>query len=358
LCRNNYYYAVLIESAPTPPSTFPHQHTGIADSGSSSFYFSCGALVANYNPRALTVSITVANQCPNHSVASATLASISALPPAIMSGYVMPSFSHTLIGLDPFAIQGCKIVHVTPRCLVFGNDHSPKVVSEPQQPLLPPSAPVFPVREPIAHCIRFRAPAPLALFVSGGRSHGCVQYHIPTARSLHSPLVAMGFACLCTVHHMMTAETTNFAALCSALLHKDSPLALSALDPTTGNILEHCQLCHDPWYKTTWDTSYANELDPLCQGISSEETPNSKHVASTNTFFCINYHDIPLHKRKKICHTMVVCEVRPDKNNPNPHGSPLVAIASATLAMWVLTQHPWNFSSSSSTVYSLEKVHA
>jgi hypothetical protein len=40
-------------------------------------------------------------------------------------------------------------------------------------------------------------------------------------------------------------------------------------------------------------------------------------VAITNTFFCINYHDIPLHKRKEICHTMVVCEVRPEKDDPN-----------------------------------------
>jgi hypothetical protein len=49
-CKNNYYYALSIEPAPTPTSTFPHQHTGIANSGSSSFYFSCGAPVANYNP--------------------------------------------------------------------------------------------------------------------------------------------------------------------------------------------------------------------------------------------------------------------------------------------------------------------
>jgi hypothetical protein len=41
------------------------------------------------------------------------------------------------------------------------------------------------------------------------------------------------------MHHMTTAETTNFAPLCSALLHEDNPLALSVLDPTTGNILEH-----------------------------------------------------------------------------------------------------------------------
>jgi hypothetical protein len=119
------------------------------------------------------------------------------------------------------------------------------------------------------------------------------------------------------MHHMMTAETTNFAALCSALLHKDNTLALSVFDPTTGNMLEHCQLRRDPWYKTTWDTLYANELGRLCQGIGSGEAPSSKHVAGTNTFFCINYHNIPSHKRKEICRTMVVCEVRLDKDNPN-----------------------------------------
>ncbi len=106
LCKNNYYYALSIESAPTCTSTFPHQHTGIADSGSSSFYFSCGAPVANYNPPAPTVSVTVANRCPEHSIASTTLASIPALPPSMMSGHVIPSFPHTLIGLRPFANQG------------------------------------------------------------------------------------------------------------------------------------------------------------------------------------------------------------------------------------------------------------
>ncbi len=87
---------------------------------------------------------------------------------------------------------------------------------------------------------------------------------------------------------MTTAETTNIAALCLALLHKDNPLFLSVLDPTTNNILEHPQLQRDPWYKTTWDTSYANELDCLCQGIGSGKAPNSKRVASTNTFSCIH----------------------------------------------------------------------
>jgi hypothetical protein len=83
-------------------------------------------------------------------------------------------------------------------------------------------------------------------------------------------------------------------------------LALSVLDHTTGNMLEHRQLQCGPWYKTTWKTLYSNVLGCLCQAIGSGKAPNSKRVAGTNTFFCIDYNNIPSHKRKEICHTMVV----------------------------------------------------
>ena len=81
---------------------------------------------------------------------------------------------------------------------------------------------------------------------------------------------------------------------------------LSVLDPSTDEFLEHHQLRRDPRYKATWDTSYANELGRLCQGIGSGTTPDSKRVAGTNTFFIIDYQDIPAHKQREICHTMVV----------------------------------------------------
>jgi hypothetical protein len=176
-------------------------------------------------------------------------------------------------------------LQLTPCHLVFGDDHSPRVVSVPQQPLLPPAAPVLPVWESIAHRTRSQVPAALALFATGGRFHECIQYCIPTAKSLRASPAAMGFVGLCAIHHMTTAETSNFAALCSVLFHEDNPLTLSVLDPTTGNMLEHCQLQRDPWYKTTWGTSYSNELGDLCQGIGSGKAPNSKRVAGTNTFF-------------------------------------------------------------------------
>ncbi len=234
--------------------------------------------------------------------------------------------------------------HVTPCHLVFGNDHTSRVVSKPQQPLLPPSALVLPVWEPIANRTRSRAPAALALFALGGRFHECVQYCIPTTKSLRASPVAMGFAGLCTINNMTTAVTSNFATLYSALSHKDNPLALSVLDPTIGNMLEHHQLRPEPGYKTTWDTLYSNELNRLCQSIGSGKVPNSKHVAGTNTFFLINYNNILLHKRKEICYNMVVCEVQPDKDNPN---HTLITIGGNRICC----------SSFSSTVYSCKKVH-
>ncbi len=223
--------------------------------------------------------------------------------------------------------------HVTPCWLVFGNDHSLGVVSVSQQPLLPPAALVLPVREPIAHRTRSWAPAALALFASGGQFHECIQYRIPTAKSLGTSSVAMGFAGLCTIHHMSKAETSNFAALCSALLHEDNPLALSVLDPTTGNMQEHCQLRHDPWYKMTWDTLYSNELSRLCQGMAQGRPPTptmlpvpTHSFASTTTTSCCT-------RGRKYATPWLLVKSDQKRMTLTAHKSPLVATASATLVM-------------------------
>ncbi len=116
---------------------------------------------------------------------------------------------------------------------------------------------------------------------------------------------------------MHPAEIDGFAYLCQALMQMSGLQALLVLDPSTGKFLKHCQLHCDPCYKATWDTSYANEFGWLCQGIGTGPSPNTKWVASTNTFFLINYHDIPCHKQKKIYHTMVVCKVYLEKDDPD-----------------------------------------
>jgi hypothetical protein len=116
---------------------------------------------------------------------------------------------------------------------------------------------------------------------------------------------------------MQPAEVGSFAYLCQALTLVGGQEALLVLNPTTGKFLEHCLLHCDPRKKATWDTFYANELGQLCQGIGLGFSPNTKRVVGTNTFFLIDYHDIPVHKQKEICHTVVVCEVRPEKDDPD-----------------------------------------
>jgi hypothetical protein len=116
---------------------------------------------------------------------------------------------------------------------------------------------------------------------------------------------------------MQPAEIDGFTFLCQALMLVGGPEALLVLDPSTGKFLEHCQLCCDPRYKAIWDMSNTNELGWLCQGIGLGSSPNTKWVSGTNTFFLIDHHNILVNKLKEICHTMVVCEVRPEKNDPD-----------------------------------------
>jgi hypothetical protein len=157
---------------------------------------------------------------------------------------------------------------------------------------------------------------------------------------------------------MTPKEVDGFAYLCKALTKVDSPAALSVLDPATGKFLEHHQLRRDPRYKTTWDTSYANELGRLCQGIGTGAKPGTKRVDGPNTFFCIEYNDISAHKRKQICHTLVICEVCPDKDDPD---SPRITIGGSKIC------YPGDVGTNTAllklvrfslTVYSLERAHA
>ena len=110
-----YHYSHLQFYPPTPT-----YHTGIANTGASGVYFAPNAPVA-----APSVGVQVANGPPGWSVACATLASAPSLPPAAMQGHVMPSFSHTLIGLGPFADPGCRIVLTkTAVSVIHPNEHS------------------------------------------------------------------------------------------------------------------------------------------------------------------------------------------------------------------------------------------
>ncbi len=121
LYKNNYYSALAPPSS-CNPTHLPSYHTGIADSGASSFYFWSSAPVANLNQEAPTVCVRVANGLPERLVASATLALVPSLPPAAMKGHIMPSFLHTLIGLGPFVDLGYTITFTKTGVLVVDPD--------------------------------------------------------------------------------------------------------------------------------------------------------------------------------------------------------------------------------------------
>jgi hypothetical protein len=125
----------------------------------------------------------------------------------------------------------------------------------------------------------------------------------------------MDFAGLCQAMNENNVE--SFAGLCQALHDAEPHSANAVLDPLSGDFLEHLQLRKDPRYNTVWDTSYANELGRLCQGIGEGPKPGAKQVAGTNMFFLIDYDNIPAHKKKQICHNKVVCQVRPEKDDPD-----------------------------------------
>ena len=56
-------------------------------------------------------------------------------------------------------------------------------------------------------------------------------------------------------------------------------LTVPVMDEETGEMLEFRQLRSNLKYKKIWDTSYANELGRLCQGVGTKkEDPTQKWV--------------------------------------------------------------------------------
>ena len=62
-----------------------------------------------------------------------------------------------------------------------------------------------------------------------------------------------------------TRSRTSSAEVITAVVR--DLLACSLMDVDTGEILEFRQLRKHPKYMKIWDTSYANELGRLCQGV-------------------------------------------------------------------------------------------
>jgi hypothetical protein len=88
--------------------------------------------------------------------------------------------------------------------------------------------------------------------------------------------------------------------------------AASVFNENTGNFLEWRQLHTHPTLSITWNTSYANKLGCLCQGIGTSPY-EGKRVKGTNTLFPIPYDKIPSNRHREITYSKVVYKVRPEK---------------------------------------------
>ena len=121
----------------------------------------------------------------------------------------------------------------------------------------------------------------------------------------------------CSSAQQSTTLLAHAAARCaypSALIHK---WALLVLDKATGKTLEYRQLIQHPYFHKVWNHSYANKLGRLFQGIGTSPNGTSKRIKGTDTFFVIQFENIPADRRSEITYTKVVCKVRPEKSNPN-----------------------------------------
>ena len=93
---------------------------------------------------------------------------------------------------------------------------------------------------------------------------------------------------------------------------------MPVLDKTSGQLLQYRQLRKHPNFVHIWNISNANELGRLCQGIGKgSKGPRQQRMEGTDTFRLIKLAYIPQERRHEICHSMVVCEVKSYKEDPN-----------------------------------------
>jgi hypothetical protein len=103
----------------------------------------------------------------------------------------------------------------------------------------------------------------------------------------------------------------------------NSHIANLVTDPITGKVQEFRHLMQGP-NCPTWMTSFANKLGRLEQGIGT------RMPTGTNTCFFIPKKQVPTDRT--VTYGRIVASIRPRKQKRTARASPLVAIASATLA--------------------------
>ena len=83
----------------------------------------------------------------------------------------------------------------------------------------------------------------------------------------------------------------------------------AVIDPETGESLEYRDLLKRPELKEQWQTSFANEVGRLAQGI--------RDIKGTNTIHFIPRSEIPADRMKDVTYGRLVVEYKPNKAEKN-----------------------------------------
>ena len=84
------------------------------------------------------------------------------------------------------------------------------------------------------------------------------------------------------------------------------------VDEVTDRSLEYRDLLKDPKRAAIWQTSLANELGRLSQGV--------RDIKGTNTIFFIPKSEIPKGRLKEVTYARIVVDYKPNKLKKNKHG--------------------------------------
>ena len=82
------------------------------------------------------------------------------------------------------------------------------------------------------------------------------------------------------------------------------------MDKKTGKMLNYRQLLRHPDYTVEWSKSSANEFGRLAQGVGGR-------IKGTDTIRFVKFSDIPVDRRQDITYGQFVCNIRPEKAEPN-----------------------------------------
>eukprot|EP00804_Cyclotella_cryptica_P001782 CCRYP_018594-RA/>CCRYP_018594-RA protein AED:0.21 eAED:0.21 QI:0/-1/0/1/-1/1/1/0/556 len=199
-----------------------------------------------------------------------------------------------------------------------------RALTEPQSPRVVPTPVPVPTLPPHHLC---PVPPPDTFPVPSPPATTQPPSAVPIAQrtqSQHRPLTP--HATDAVAHRTRSKLALLVAALASSnqsiSAFAPTKLATSVLDTDTGLSLDYKQLRTHPKLGYIWSKSYANELGRLCQGVGTDDPGTHQRVQGTDTFYVIDYDDIPSDRRSEI-HLLQGRLQSPNPEKSDPDRTPL-----------------------------------